>query len=91
LRNFLWDGEKILGIDFENVRQGDSMEEIIRLLAFYALYDPAKTAYKSAVIHGLMDTVLDLTQLSLMDFQDALDKEMDRIVRRRKGQATNQD
>ena len=46
LRNFIWTGKKLYGVDFECVRPGKAESDVGLLLAFLATYTPAFTPEK---------------------------------------------
>ncbi|MCL2695946.1 MAG: phosphotransferase, partial [Clostridiales bacterium] len=47
-RNFLWDGARWWGVDFEQRETGERAQDIGRLLAFVLTYDPPNTPIKRA-------------------------------------------
>ena len=84
LRNFIWTGQHIFGIDFEGYCLGDPIDEIHQMIAFYFLYKPEKTRFKLSVIDAVMDAVLQMTNRSLLFFWESVEEEMERILVRRK-------
>lgn len=84
LRNFLWTGQHVVGIDFEGCCLGDPVDEIHRMIAFYLLYKPEKTSFKLSVVGAVMDTVLQMTNRSLLFFWESVEEEMEKILVRRK-------
>lgn len=48
-RNFLWDGARISGVDFEQTACGEREADVGALCAYLYTYDPAQTDYKRAL------------------------------------------
>lgn len=57
LRNFIFSGNKLYGVDFEDVRQGDIEEDIGKLCAFTLMYDPMFTQWKHQFVDILCHEV----------------------------------
>ena len=85
LRNFLWTGQEIVGIDFEGSRIGEPSEEVIQLVAFYLLYEPVESPFKASVVDSLIDQILRMTNRSARSFWEAVDEEIKKICDRREG------
>lgn len=90
LRNFLWVDQHVIGIDFEGCCLGDPKEEVLRVIAFYLLYAPERTRYKLSVVHAVIDSILRMTDRSVLLFWETLNEEMEKIqIRRRNANKTH--
>jgi len=54
-RNFLWDGVRCWGVDFEERVTGEREEDIGRFIAFVETYDPPGTAIKIAFMERFIN------------------------------------
>jgi len=59
-RNFIWDGQRWWGVDFEERAAGDREEDIGRLLAFVLTYDPPNTPIKISFADRLQKKAVSL-------------------------------
>ena len=55
LRNFLWDGAQVTGLDFENYIPGELSEALPSVAAFLLEYDPSDTPVKRQAARILFD------------------------------------
>lgn len=54
LRNFLWTGNGVVGIDFEDAVEGDVKKDIGNIAAYVVSYDPCFTEYKLELAKELL-------------------------------------
>ncbi len=52
--NFIISKNRIFGLDFEDVREGDSFSDYIKLLSMYLMYNPIKSGFKKRVLDQLL-------------------------------------
>ena len=85
LRNFIWVEQHIVGIDFEGSCLGDKSDEILRMMAFYLLYEPERTSFKLSVVDAMTNPLLKMTNRSVLLFWESVDEEIEKIRVRRQG------
>jgi len=75
--NFIIYKNKIFGLDFEDVREGKSFNDYIRLLSMYLMYNPMKSDFKKRVLDHLLvylSTKFNISKsqiLSLISLEEA--------------------
>jgi len=68
-RNFLFDGEKIWGVDFEEETHGTPMEDIGQLLAFILTYHPDHTSLKVSLSNIIARHAAEIFHLNPQEIQ----------------------
>ncbi|KAB3531265.1 hypothetical protein F8154_13105 [Alkaliphilus pronyensis] len=88
LRNFIA-GEVLVGVDFESCTEGEVEEDIGKLCAFIATYDPQWTPWKISLVEKLKKSAIPLLSLD----KDALEKEISnelKLIKERRKSKNNQ-
>jgi len=67
LRNFLWDGSRIHGLDFEGYAQGAPAGSLAQIAAYILEYHPRDTLVKRRAARCLFDGSADAARLSLIE------------------------
>ena len=65
LRNFLWDGERIHGLDFEGYSPAEPSEALAQIAAFILEYNPRGTAVKQQAARCIFDGNVDAERQKL--------------------------
>lgn len=84
-RNFLFDGDKIWGVDFEEVAQGTPLEDIGQLLAFITTYHPANTHVKTQLSQMIAEQASKIFHIDLDQIKHQQDLSIEFLKSRRKG------
>ncbi|MFW6030396.1 MAG: hypothetical protein ACOCRO_09105 [Halanaerobiales bacterium] len=53
-KNFIISNNKIFGLDFEDVKEGNFLDDFIKVLSMYLYYDPIKSKFKIKVFNRLV-------------------------------------
>ncbi|SCY52020.1 RIO1 family regulatory kinase/ATPase domain-containing protein [Alkaliphilus peptidifermentans] len=83
LRNFIF-GDSLVGVDFENCCEGKKEEDIGKLCAFIATYDPPWTTLKMELIEEMVGKACEILSLDEDILMLEIDKELTAIKKRRK-------
>ena len=86
LRNFLYDGRVVYGVDFEEeipVEPYALEKNLGTILAYYLLDDPKLTAYKRDAVSRVLQRTVG--RMNFEQVQRCLQEELERIEARRKG------
>lgn len=67
LRNFLWDGARIHGIDFEGYRPAPLADSLVQIAAYILEYTPQGTPVKHQAAQILFDRNADRARQALLD------------------------
>jgi len=83
-RNFLFDGKKVWGIDFEEQACGTIIEDIGQLLAFVLTYDPENTPLKKNLASIMANQAVKNFNFNLDDILTEQSKQIKIMENRRK-------
>ncbi|MCL2619436.1 MAG: hypothetical protein FWD97_00700 [Defluviitaleaceae bacterium] len=84
-RNFLFDGEKIWGVDFEEVAHGTPLEDIGQLLAFITTYHPAHTDLKIRLSRIIAQWAAEIFRIDPTEIKRQQELAVEFLQSRRKG------
>lgn len=84
-RNFLWDGARVWGVDFEQTACGAREEDLGALCAYLYTYDPAQTDYKRALVQLCLSTVAQALGLQPDRTRAYMRREWAAMAQRRRG------
>lgn len=82
-RNFLFDGEKVWGVDFEEQIYGVKEQDIGRLMAFILTYDPPETQVKKTLTEIFLQKAVQELDVNKLEVYKWRDSELQDIRRRR--------
>lgn len=82
-RNFLIKDDEIFGIDFEQSKEGDMVEDFGKLAAYALAYDPQMTDWKKKFVKLLIDQLSLKFNISTVSIESEMEKELVRINLRR--------
>ncbi len=83
LRNFIYNENKVYGIDFETVKQGEIKEDIANLVVFILTYNPSFTNYKILTAKILLKNAIKLFSLDKNELKEEIIKQSKIIEKRR--------
>lgn len=84
LRNFLWDGETLAGVDFEECAPGAPVQTAARLAAYIRTYDPGNTPAKKQIAAHMLGRFSDALGVDPQDLYRLSDQEELCLLQRRK-------
>lgn len=84
-RNFLWNGTRIFGVDFEQTACGEREADAGALCAYLYTYDPAQTDFKRALITRCMDVLTQVLGLDVQRLKVHMQGEWEAMAQRRPG------
>ena len=82
-RNFLIKDDEIYGIDFEQSKEGEMVEDFGKLAAYALTYDPQMTDWKKKFVKLLIDQLSLKFNISTESIESEMEKELVRINLRR--------
>jgi len=86
-RNFIWDGRRIWGLDFEECKHGERERDIGQLLAYILRYDPPETKTKSFFAEKLLDAAIVNLDIDIEKVYRYRDEELTAMMQRRRGES----
>jgi len=85
-RNFLFDGEKIWGVDFEEVARATPLDDIGQLLAFVTTYHPAHTDLKAQLSRLIAQQAAEIFKFDPDEIQRKQQMAVEFLQNRRKAE-----
>ena len=82
-RNFIFDGERIWGVDFEERSYGKMVDDIGLLTAFISTYKPVDTPLKQRLIKAIQKQAAQVFDLSKYNLKKSHNKGRDTLKQRR--------
>ena len=82
-RNFLFDGNRCVGVDFEEQVFGTKEQDIGRLVAFVLTYDPQGTEVKAELARKLMQKAVKVLYVDVKEVEHQYDLELMAMQERR--------
>lgn len=82
-RNFIVKDNKIYGIDFEDISEGDCKDSIGRIIAFYLTYSPCFTLFKNRVSKRVVDYLIRQKGFNEKKLTKNIKEELEIIKKRR--------
>lgn len=82
-RNFIVKDNKIYGIDFEDISEGDCNDSTGRIIAFYLTYSPCFTLFKNRVTKRVVDYLIGQKGFNEKKITKNIKEELEIIKKRR--------
>ncbi len=82
-RNYILHNNQVYGIDFERCAQGEVADDLGKIAAFALMYEPRETKWKKQFVQCFTDMCVKTMDVSLVQIEEAFEKELLEICRRR--------
>ena len=82
-RNFIICEDQVFGIDFEDVQVGLQINDYIKAIAMYLLYDPIESSFKKRVVNQLLLYLDEQESYKIDVLNNMINKEIGNIKNRR--------